>query len=861
MLIPIYFMIRILLYFALCFNSNSLFVAFKCSFTQVIDYQFNVDGFGWDSCVILPLTLSVTKMSKGSVFNALLPERSHSLMHYHEMSNEEIDRLSSWDAGSVGDLESEAKNYIYGVVQEQQQDLKIHQLCGFFDLIYNLSKLEKCEFFLLHTLLEELMECETISFCQLFWPYLESREKQIAHNLSGTRAPGTTLIRLCNSLVRRSSKTSDPRFSGQIAMFLARAFPLSEKSGLNIRGSFNVENVTIYHKADDSEDQNMRDVDTEMKDAENATEEASTKSDNKAETRAASNASEDYEVFWSLQDYFRDPTQLLSQSGIESFKSKAGRVAEILKSVQVKSGKRSFRDTAAYSLALTSNVGGKNDADDEDGKAQFVPKWLTSPDLFELELYDKAFRTTVVAQLFIIGEFLLGLTENSKKRWSSIGAKNNSVMYSFTLDDASAKEIYNIIKVSNLKGVDENFRRVLEIVGSRDIFWQEWKLQNCPPFDLGIMELSGFEAVSDTFERMKQPRKKFWHALGTPALSKLWKVTTGMGQLESQGKNLNIDAEELYKKVVAIDSDISKKKTVERETGRAEGSTVTPEVSQEDSELKIEAETLVWQSLRAARDGGMWSKFGSIDKVRGYGGLFQAEDANGDNSESSEAEEAGESVEDSTKRDETETPEREGDSAEDAGGSNAADTPEDGEDAEDTEGGQEANDGSGDENEDRGTNEEPPKSNQIGDDSSSESESESESGDEVDGGQAKDGQDNIDKSNEEALENYADDQSPSSYDDNPIGPRNVIEEGDLQDINNAEEDAEDADEVDMSEMQEEIGATSPGGTPVDVSHGEGEGLIEPEVGPDGEPEARPNGEPDLEPPTKKRLIAPRDPDS
>lgn len=849
------------IYFMICFSFRRLqflsmvqnFITFFLILTLFIHYQFNCDGFASDSSVVLPSTCLLAKMSKGSTFNTLLPEKPHSLLHYDEMSREEIDRLSSWDAAAVGDLESEAKNYIYGVVQEQQEDLKIQHLCGFFDLIYTLSTLGKCEFFLLHALLEELMECETISFCQLFWPYLESREEQIAHNLSGTRAPGTTLIRLCNSLVRRSSKTSDPRFSGRIAMFLARAFPLSEKSGLNIRGSFNVENVTTYQKSDLTEDQEMGDADAEEKSTENTTSttsEVAEKSDSKLEAAVHNHVSQDYEVFWSLQDYFRDPTQLLSQSGVEVFKSKAGRVAEILKSVQVKSGKRSFRESSAYSLALTSNAGSKNDVDEEDGEAQFVPKWLTSPDLFELELYDKAFRTTVVAQLFIIGEFLLGLTESAKKRWSAIGAKNNSVMYSFTLDDASAKEIYNIIKVSNLKGVDENFRKVLEAVGSRDIFWQEWKLQNCPPFDPGVMELDGFDAVSRTFEQMKQPRKKFWHALGTPALSKLWKVNTGMGQLESQGKNLILDAEEIYKKVISIESNISKEKLAEHENGNTEDATIISKASQTDTELKSEAETLTWQSLRAARDSGMWSKFGNVDRARGYGGLFQVDEAD-EGSESSEAEENDEEiVEDSAEKDEAETSEKERDSADDSGDKTPADNPDNGEGK--------------DENEGQNGDGESPKSNQGGDGSESEDDRDhSQNNDEQD-----EDQDEGEAANQEAEEITAaenntptDNQSTGSDEENLSAPQNVFEEGDLQDINNAEEDAEDADEVDMSEMQEEIGATDPGATPIDVTHGEGEGLIEPEVLPDGEVEAGPHGEPELEPPTKKRLITPRNSDS
>lgn len=42
---------------------------------------------------------------------------------------------------------------------------------------------------------------------------------------------GLALLRLSNELLRRLSKTTHTAFGGRIRMFLANAFPLSERSG------------------------------------------------------------------------------------------------------------------------------------------------------------------------------------------------------------------------------------------------------------------------------------------------------------------------------------------------------------------------------------------------------------------------------------------------------------------------------------------------------------------------------------------------------------------------------------------------------------------------------------------------------
>ncbi len=53
------------------------------------------------------------------------------------------------------------------------------------------------------------------------------------------------MLRLCNELLRRLSKAKNTVFCGRILILLSSVFPLTERSGVNLRGDFNTENVTL----------------------------------------------------------------------------------------------------------------------------------------------------------------------------------------------------------------------------------------------------------------------------------------------------------------------------------------------------------------------------------------------------------------------------------------------------------------------------------------------------------------------------------------------------------------------------------------------------------------------------------------
>lgn len=61
----------------------------------------------------------------------------------------------------------------------------------------------------------------------------------IAQNMQPSKSKALVLLKQLNALVRRVSKTGDTaKFNGRILNFLSGAFPIGERSGVNLRGEY-----------------------------------------------------------------------------------------------------------------------------------------------------------------------------------------------------------------------------------------------------------------------------------------------------------------------------------------------------------------------------------------------------------------------------------------------------------------------------------------------------------------------------------------------------------------------------------------------------------------------------------------------
>ncbi|XP_064486443.1 THO complex subunit 1-like isoform X2 [Ornithodoros turicata] len=258
------------------------------------------------------------------------------------------------------------------------------------------------------------------------------------------------LLRTCNDLLRRLSRSQNTVFCGRILVFLAKIFPLSERSGLNVISEFNADNITLFSSEDyrgivskDSTDDGLEEG--EMEDVQ-------------------STITVDYNLyrkFWSLQEYFRQPTLCYSKVHWRQFSSYSSDVLSVFGSFKlddVKSGHWALNEDASKSD--TSN-------------AVYFAKYLTSQKLLELELSDSNFRRYVLVQFLILFQYL-----QSTVRFKQDAHVLNDEQSAWVKNTSSL--IYKMLEETPPDG--EKFASHMKHILQREESWNTWKNEGCPNF-------------------------------------------------------------------------------------------------------------------------------------------------------------------------------------------------------------------------------------------------------------------------------------------------------------------------------------------------------------------------------------------
>lgn len=301
-------------------------------------------------------------------------------------------------------------------------------------------------------------------------------------------------------------------------IFLFQSFPLGDKSSVNLRGEFHTENVTTYDDIaksgpEDSEDTTMVDgnegsttteghgastIQAATQDTEPATEQSPqipkvlVSSDKKQKEEVDLDAL--YPVFWSLQSFFSSPSKMFDSDRLEKFKTGLEATLSAFKNI-----KPDMENQTRSSEEARKSHKRKVTDDEEEVGTSFNPKYLTSRDLFDLEIGDTAFRRHVLVQALILLDFMLSLTPNSKARL--VDCTNKSVLYGFVLNDDDAKWVLNtrksIEEYLQLGGTGKFYYRMVDTVLSRDKNWARWKAEGCPPIERPAVSATEFASARD----------------------------------------------------------------------------------------------------------------------------------------------------------------------------------------------------------------------------------------------------------------------------------------------------------------------------------------------------------------------------
>lgn len=198
-------------------------------------------------------------------------------------------------------------------------------------------------------------------------------------------------------------------FCGRVFIFLFQSFPLGDKSSVNLRGEYHVENITTFDELSekprtpvqamdvDHEGQNASVADVSRSQASVPLDPPSGSStDLDQAPKATKNVTFDaggatqepldmdslYPIFWTLQQDFSNPTRLFDSARFESFKNGLESTIAKFKEVQSDIDTRSTIKASEDRRGIKRKRGERG----EDLSSNFNPKYLTSRDLFELEV-------------------------------------------------------------------------------------------------------------------------------------------------------------------------------------------------------------------------------------------------------------------------------------------------------------------------------------------------------------------------------------------------------------------------------------------------------------------------------------------
>uniref|UniRef100_A0A668A981 THO complex 1 n=1 Tax=Myripristis murdjan TaxID=586833 RepID=A0A668A981_9TELE len=299
-------------------------------------------------------------------------------------------------------------------------------------------------------LLGDVLDCLPLDQCDRIFSFVEENVSTWKSNSFYT-AGKNYLLRMCNDLLRRLSKSQNTVFCGRIQLFLARLFPLSEKSGLNLQSQFNLDNITVFNKNEQESTLGQKELNL-----------TSSVKLYLSLNFAFSSIPIDYNLyrkFWTLQDYFRNPVQCYDKFSWMTFLKYSDETLAVFKSYKLDDMQASKRK-----LEELRTSGGEH---------VYFAKFLTSEKLMDLQLSDSNFRRHILLQYLILFQYLKGQV---KFKSSSCVLNDDQT----TWIEETTKLVYQLLREIPPDG--DKFATMVEHILNTEENWNAWKNEGCPSF-------------------------------------------------------------------------------------------------------------------------------------------------------------------------------------------------------------------------------------------------------------------------------------------------------------------------------------------------------------------------------------------
>ncbi|KAJ3895323.1 THO complex subunit 1 transcription elongation factor-domain-containing protein [Lentinula edodes] len=433
------------------------------------------------------------------------------------------------------------------------------KLQDWLDLALVFTELGATEASYAFSIVQDLLETQTIPSCMKIFDWIERSSSsadlgsgRLTSGMQPQKGKALVLLRMLNDLLRRLSKAGGETigFSGRILTYLSQVFPLGERSGVNLRGEYG---PTWEMPVRDSEEKGT--TENPEKDGMHC----------RNTIYLCTNLSTDfYSTFWSIQLPFSKPSVFATPNPpmtFAQFQDAVDRVLPVIKEATAKERAMmgAGRSASTMGPATLKRKRGQGEEMVDIGNANkkameyFFAKFLTSPELLDLELADTHFRRQILFQLLIVLDHLLTHTKTEKAKW--ITTKNRSLhmpIPEWSLDDAlsytgpvDAHATTRTGPSTTGTGPSREFASTVQSLLEREKGWIRWKNELC---DGTVFEKGGkegrrkkpktmYEASRGLRAKMRGPfysteeNQRDWQwDLGTEALTEIW--TMGYRGLE-----------------------------------------------------------------------------------------------------------------------------------------------------------------------------------------------------------------------------------------------------------------------------------------------------------------------------------------
>ncbi|XP_072323978.1 THO complex subunit 1 isoform X2 [Scyliorhinus torazame] len=377
-------------------------------------------------------------------------------------------------------------------------------------------------------LLGDVLDCLPLDQCDKIFTFVE---KKVSTWKSATfySAGKNYLLRMCNDLLRRLSKSQNTVFCGRIQLFLARLFPLSEKSGLNLQSQFNLENVTVFNT--NEQDSTLGLKHTEDREDGMEVEEGETGDEEPTTTCSVPIDYNLYRKFWSLQDFFRNPLQCYEKIYWKTFLKHSDEVLDVFRSYKLDDMQASKKKHEELKCSGEEHV--------------YFAKFLTSEKLMDLQLNDSNFRRHILLQYLILFQYLKGQVK-FKSSYCVLTDEQ-----SLWIEDTT-KAVYQLFKETPPDG--EKFSSMVEHILHSEENWIAWKNEGCPSF---VKERPPESKVPKPVRKRPAPEDFFGKGpgkkvlMGNEELTRLWNLCPdNMEACKSESREFMPTLEEFFEDAI-----------------------------------------------------------------------------------------------------------------------------------------------------------------------------------------------------------------------------------------------------------------------------------------------------------------------